>query len=60
MQIQEAGKEGLGLGTWGNRRPAQLEGHEGSGGGVGESSERWANSYSDILLILPLRVTTLY
>ena len=39
MQIQEAGKEGLGLGTWGNRRPAQLEGHEGSGGGVGESSE---------------------
>ena len=59
VQIQKAGKEGLGLGTWGNRRPAQLEGHEGSGGRVGESSKGWANSYSDMLLILPL-MTTLY
>lgn len=36
MQVQEAGKEGLGLGTWGNRRPAQLEGHEEVEWGGGE------------------------
>ena len=34
LSADTGGKEGLGLGTWGNRRPAQLEGHEGSGGGV--------------------------